>query len=108
MTTTGLFVRYQELIGLLECEANKDGKDCHVPHVDMLIPMEEFTSSFVDSVQAECLLNDMGKWVDNGVTDNDDPLLQRVYKIVSDVNFEKEKVKLKIDAEGLDKWFNPA
>lgn len=92
--TTGLFVRYQEYVGLMECEANKDGKDCHVPHVDVLVPMEEFTSSYVDSVQAECLLNDMGKWVDNGVTENGSWLIQRVYKIVSDVNYNKEKVKL--------------
>jgi hypothetical protein len=92
--TTGLFVRYQELIGLLECEANKDGIDCHVPQVDILIPMEEFLTSYTDTVQAECLLNDMGKWVDNGVTEDQSWLLQRVYKIVSDVNYEKEKVNL--------------
>jgi hypothetical protein len=106
--TTGLFVRYQELIGLLECEANKDGIDAHVPHVDVLVPMEEFVSSYVDSVQAEHLLNTAGHWTDNGYTENEHPLLQRVYKIVSDVNYEAEKAKLRVDAEGLDRWFNPA
>jgi hypothetical protein len=90
----GLFVRYQEYIGLLESEANKDGKDAHVPCIDVLIPMEEFTSSFMDSVSAECLLNDMGIWFDNGYTEKGDALLSRVYKVVSDVNYEKEKSKL--------------
>lgn len=92
--TTGLFVRYQELIGLLECEANKDGIDAHVPQVDILIPMEEFLTSYCDTVQAEYLLNTMGQWVDNGVTEDQSWLLQRVYKIVSDVNYEHEKAKL--------------
>lgn len=92
--TTGLFVRYQELIGLLDCEANKDGKDAHVPHVDVLIPIEEFIGSFVDAIQAECLMNGMGEWYDNGNTEDTSPLLCRVYKVVSDANFEYEKRKL--------------
>lgn len=92
--TTGLFVRYQELIGLLECEANKNGIDAHIPCVDVLVPIEELTTSFMDAVSAECLLNDMGHWFDNGSTENGDPLLSRVYAIVSDVNYEHHKAKL--------------
>lgn len=83
---TTLYVRYQELIGLQECEANKDGIDAHVPCIDSLLPMEDFSSRFVDSVIAECLLNNMGKWLDNGLTADGQDLLCRVYMVVSDVN----------------------
>lgn len=91
---TKLFVRYQELIGLLDCEANKDGIDAHVPCIDVLIPIEEFSPSFMDAISAECLLNVMGQWVDNGYTEKGDTLLSRVYKVVSDANYEDEKAKL--------------
>lgn len=91
--TTGLFVRYQELIGLMDCEANKDGIDAHVPCIDVLVPIEELRS-YMDPVSAECLLNDMGTWFDNGYTEKGYPLLQRVYRIVSDVNYKHHKAKL--------------
>jgi hypothetical protein len=91
---TGLFVRYQELIGLLDCEANKDGIDAHVPCIDVLMPMEDFSPTFFDPVIAECLLTGMGHWYDTGYTEKNDPLLHRVYTVVCDVNYELEKAKL--------------
>ena len=87
-----LYVRYQEYIGLQESEANKDGIDAHVPCIDSLLPIEDFSSRFVDSVIAECLLNNMGQWFDNGLTADGQDLVCRVYKVVSDVNYKLEKL----------------
>jgi len=67
---------------------------------DVLMPMDEFFTMYGDDLQIEHFLNSVGKWDDNGVTENDQPLEARIKYVVSGTNLldYAQRHKLKIIA----------